>query len=127
MKKLLALLLLLPMAAQAATINIGWNLPTTATDGTALTGAQALTSIQVFVSTSPITDANAVTPTVTLSGTAVTATQTIATTVGQTLYTRVKACNSQGCSALSNQASRVVPGSVPGVPTSVVIEISISP
>jgi hypothetical protein len=46
---------------------------------------------------------------------------------GQTIFARVKACNSGGCSDMSNEGSKVVPVSVPGVPTSVTITLQITP
>ena len=125
MKKFLFLLFLLPGLASAANITVNWVLPTTATDGTALTGSQALTSVQVFIATAPIADASTAAPTATLTATATTTNQVVTAAVGQTLYARIKACNSAGCSIFSNQASKVVPASVPGVPTSVTITLNV--
>lgn len=127
MKKLLLLLFLLPGLAQAASVTVNWTNPTTATDGSALTGSQALTSIQVFLATSPIADTSTMTPTATLTATATTTNQTITAAPGQTIYARVKACNSAGCSVFSNQGTKLVPVVVPGVPTSVTITINIDP
>lgn len=126
MKKLLALLLI-PGLAGAADVTARWTLPTTAVDGTALTGAQALTSVQVFLATSAIADNSTATPTATLTATATTTSQTITASPGQTVYVRVKACNQFSCSGFSNQGSVPVPGSAPGVPTSVTITLTISP
>ena len=125
MKKFLFLLFLFPGLASAANITVNWVLPTTATDGTALTGSQALTSVQVFIATAPIADASTAAPTATLTATATTTNQVVTAAVGQTLYARIKACNSAGCSIFSNQASKVVPASVPGVPTSVTITLNV--
>lgn len=124
---LLALFALAPVFAHAATATFAWVAPATATDGTPLTGAQALTSYQIWVSTSTIPTTTTTTPTATLTGTATTTTQTIAVSAGGTIYARVKACNSGGCSDFSNEASKVLPVSVPGVPTSVTITLSITP
>lgn len=125
MKKLIFALLFLPVSALAASLTATWTNPTKAVDGTNLTGAQALTSVEVFVATSPIAD-TATTPTATLTGTPTTTTQTVSAAVGATVYVRVRACNQWGCSALSNQVSKVIPGSEPGVPTSVTITLSLT-
>lgn len=133
MKKYLFLLLLLPMAGYAqavpGTANIKWTLPLTGTNGTPLTGTQALTKVQVFVATATIPDGSTMTPTVELGPTVTQASVTLQVTNGSTLYTRVKACNSVGCSGFSNEGSKVVqiPDVPPGVPTSVTITISITP
>ncbi len=125
MKRFLFLFFLLPGIAAAATATVTWSNPTTAIDGSPLTGAQALTSTQIFLATSPIADTSTMVPTATVtSGTSTT--QTIAASVGQTIYVRVKSCNQWGCSAFSNQGSKVVPGSIPGMPTSVTITIELS-
>ncbi len=123
MKKLLYALVFCPVLASAAEVTVGWALPTTATDGTALTGAQALTSVQVFLATSA--NANMTTPTATLTATSTTTTQTFSASPGQTIYARVKACNSAGCSAYSAEVAKPVPVTVPGVPTSVTITLVI--
>ncbi len=127
MKRFLYLLALLPSFASAASVTSTWVLPTTAQDGTPLTGAQVLTSVQVFLATSPIADSSTMAPTATLTATSVTTTQNFTASAGQTIYVRVKACNSGGCSPFSAQATKVVPVSVPGIPTSVTITINLSP
>ncbi len=124
MKKfLLAALLLLPGLASAANITVSWVLPTQATDGTPLTGAQALSSVQVFLALAPIADNSTAAPTATLTATATTTNQVITASAGQTIYARIKVCNSGGCSVFSNQASKLVPVAVPGVPTNVTITL----
>lgn len=125
MKKLLYLLALLPGLASAASITVNWTLPVTAVDGTPLTGAQVLTSVQVFLATAPIADGSTAAPTVTLTPTTLTTTQTITVAAGGTIYVRVKACNSAGCGVFSNQATKAIPVSVPGVPTSVTITLNL--
>lgn len=127
MKKLLALLLLAlaPGLASAASVTVSWVLPTTAVDGSSLTGAQAITSVQVFLATSSIADASTMAPTATLTATATTTNQVITAAAGQTIYARVKVCNSGGCSVFSNQATRLVPVAAPGVPTSVTITLNL--
>lgn len=125
MKKYLYLLALLPGMAGAADVNLSWTLPTTASNGSPLTGVQALTSVQVFLATSTIGNASTMLPTATLTASSTTTTQTITANVGQTLFARIKACNSVGCSSFSGEVSKVVPGAVPGIPTQVTIEITI--
>lgn len=127
MKKLFLALVfaLVPIVASAASLTGTWTLPLTAQDGTPLTGAQALTSVQVFIATAPIADSSTAAPTATLTASSTTTTQTVTAAAGQTLYLRVKACNSAGCSPFSVQASKVVPISVPGIPTSVTITINL--
>ena len=124
----LVLLALSPILAHAApSATIAWNAPTTAVDGSALTGAQALTNYQVWVSASPILDTTTAPPTVTLSNTVTTTTQAVTVPAGGTVYARIKACIGQLCSAFSAQATGVIPVSAPGVPTSVTITISVAP
>lgn len=125
---LLVLLVLAPLIAHAApSATIAWTAPTTAVDNSALTGAQALTNYQVWVSASPISDTTSAPATVTLSNTVTTTTQTITVPAGGTVYARVKACIGQLCSAFSAQASAVVPLVVPGIPTSVTITLAVAP
>lgn len=123
---LLLAILLLPVAVLAATgtINLSWVAPTLAIDGTALTGSQALTKYQVFISTSAIPD-NATTPTVEITAPAGTTVQTLNVAPGDVIQARMKACNSAGCSALTAAVTKAVPVSVPGLPTSVTISITI--
>lgn len=128
MRKLLALIaLLLPTLGLAATATISWSAPGTATDGSALTGAQALMSYQVWLSTSSIPTTTTDPATATITGTATTTTQTITASPGQTLYARVKACNSAGCSDFSAEASKVLPVTVPNPPTNITVTINLTP
>lgn len=129
MKRIFASVILLALSgiASAASVGVSWTLPLTATDGTPLTGSQVLTSVQVFLATSPILDTSTAAPTVTLTAAAQTTTQTITAAPGATIYARVKACNSAGCSVFSTQASKVVPVAVPGVPTNVTVTLNIEP
>lgn len=128
MRKLLALIaLLLPTLGLAATATINWSAPSTATDGTALSGAQALTSYQVWLSTSSIPATTTAPATATITGTATTTTQTLTASPGQTIYARVKACNAAGCSDFSAEASKVLPVTTPNPPTNVTVTISIAP
>jgi hypothetical protein len=116
--------------AQAATVpataQLAWTAPTQATDGSPLTGAQALTKYQVFVSTSPIADAAALTPTAE-PGPAVTAyTWQGSVANGATVYARVKACNASGCSSYSAQGSKQIQLASPGAPGTVTITITLA-
>jgi hypothetical protein len=115
----------LPLLAQAATATINWTAPATAIDGSPLTGQQAITGYQVWVSTATIPSNTTMTPTATITGTATTTTQSITANPGATIYTRVKACNAVGCSDFSTEASKTLPVSPPGVPTSVTITLSL--
>jgi|SRR5688572_3757492 len=127
MKKLLYALVFFPVLSSAADINLNWTLPTTAENGTPLTGAQAITSIQVYLATATIPNNSGQAPTATLTGTPTTIVQPFVVNVGQTVFARLRACNSAGCSAFSAEKSILVPGSVPGVPTNVTITITINP
>ena len=119
--------LFLPFLADAATATINWTAPTTATDSSALVGAQAITSYQVWVSTAAIPANTTMTPAATLTGTATTTTQTITALPGDTIHARVKACNAAGCSDFSAEATKALPVSLPGIPTSVTVTIQLSP
>lgn len=127
MKKLLLLLLMIPGLASAASVTGSWVLPTTAVDGSALTGSQAITSVQVFFATASIADNSTMAPTATLTATATTSSQNITVAPGGSVFFRVKVCNSAGCSVFSDQAVKPIPVSVPGVPTSVTITLTITP
>ncbi len=118
----------------SGSLSLGWVLPTTGClVGTSppvcnqpLTGTAALEAVHVWISTSPISDAPAGAPTLTLSAGATTATHTMQVTNGQTLYARVSVRNPSNSSALSNQVTRVVSIPVaPGIPTSVTINLTI--
>ena len=110
-------------ATSSATFN--WTAPTVALDGTPLTGAQAVTSYQIWVSTSSIPD-NVATAATALVSTGTSTTQAITAAPGDTIYARVKACNSSGCGTISNQVTKVLPVSLPGPPTNVTITFNVS-
>ncbi len=125
---LAAILFAMGASAQAVpgSAALSWTLPTTSVDGVALTGTNALTGIEVYIATSPIADTSSAAPTLTLSGSATSATHTMQVTNGATLYARLKAVNASGKSAFSNQVSKVVQlSTTPGVPTSVTITLQI--
>ena len=125
-------------AASAQTVpgslRLGWVLPTTGCttgvtpcDNTPLTGAKVLTGIEVYISTSPIADTSTMAPTLTLAAGATTATHTMTVSNGATLYARVKALNVDGKSPFSPQTTKVIAlPVVPGAPSSVTIELTIS-
>lgn len=117
--------LFLPLLAHAATATVAWTAPTAAVDGSPLTGAQAITSYQVWVSTVSITTTTTAPPTATITGTATTTTQTITANPGATIFARVKACNSAGCSDFSAESSKALPVTVPGIPTTVTVTVSL--
>jgi len=125
---LLLMAVLVWKIANAATpsVTLNWTAPTQATDGSPLTGAQAITSYQVWLSTATIPDNVTATPTATITGTATTTTQTVTVSPGGTIFARVKACNAAGCSVLSNEVTKLVPLTVPGPPTSVTITLNIT-
>lgn len=132
MKNLIYALLLLPSLGFAQSVqgvvNGSWVNPTTASDGTALTGTQALTKIQVFLSSASIPDLSTMVPTLELGPGATTGTVTLTVPNHSTLYFRVKACNSAGCGAFSNQSTKPVDvNAVPGIATSVTFTITITP
>lgn len=111
--------------AVTPSVTINWTAPTLAIDGSALTGSQVITSYQVWIATASIPDSVATAPTATVT-TGTTTTQSITASAGDTIFTRVKACNAGGCSVLSAQATKVLPLSVPNPPTSVTVTINIS-
>lgn len=115
--------------AQAANVpasaTANWVAPTTAVDGSALTGAQAVTSYKVYADVAAIPDAPTAQPVATVDGSTVTALVTLTVANNATLHLRVAACNVGGCGALSGEATKVVTVPVPGVPTQVTIAVTI--
>ncbi len=122
-----------------ASLTINWALPTagcsvgvTPCDGKPLTGSDALTGVEVYVSGAPIPDGSSMAPTATLAAGATSAVQTLQAAAGSTLYVRVKAVNANGKSPFSVQGSAVVPTPapkpvVPGAPTSITIQLTLTP
>lgn len=116
-------------AQTARIVTLSWDLPTTAVDGTALTGQNALTKMSVYLNTVPIQDNSSMQATVDLPAGTVSSIQNFTVPVGGTLYARVKACNAKGCSDFSGQVTKVFPApppSAPGVPTNLVITVTVS-
>lgn len=127
----LALAAVLPAQAQTtvpASANVAWTLPTQDTKGAALTGTNALTSVNVYVSTSAIPDAPVGAAQVVLGATAQTTAYTLTAPANGTIHVRVSACNQFACGALSAEATKLVAtgGLTPGVPTNVTITITIT-
>lgn len=119
----IALASLSQAAAAAETLSLSWTNPTTSIDGVPLTGANALTAIEVYCATAPIDDNATLVPLATLG--VIEATQaTMSANRGDTVYCRLKAVRGTEKSAFSTQASKLIPlSTVPGVPTSLQITI----
>lgn len=117
--------LCVPAAAATATATLTWTNPTTSVDGIPLTGANALTGIEVYCDTAPIPDSSTLAPLTTL-GVVQTApvTMTVSAAPSVTLYCRLKAARNTERSAFSNQASKVFTFStIPGMPTQLQITL----
>lgn len=106
---------------------VSWTAPTTDVNGEPLTGAEALTQYEVWISTTNLSSGVTGSPTATVTATSTTVTQAVTASPGQTVYTVVEACNAVGCGAPSTEASAVIPSGVPSVPTSVTITIAVTP
>lgn len=121
----LASIWFVPIAhAAQPNVTVSWSAPTLATDGSSLTGAQAITKYEVFIATASIPDNVTGTPTATVtSGT--TTTQPITASPGATIFARVRACNAAGCSVLTTEASKVLPLNSPIPPTNVTITLNV--
>jgi hypothetical protein len=114
-------------ATVPASATLGWVLPTVGSDSvTPLTGGEALTGVNIYVSTSAIPDAPTGPATITLSAASTTTAYSATVAVGSTLHFRLAACNAFGCSALTPEVTKVVTGSTPGIPTSVTVSIKIT-
>lgn len=132
---LFALVWPLPSHAQQVPgkLNLSWTLPTTGCIDFAkpetcgpLTGSGALTEVRVYISPQPIPANFAGAASITLAPTATTAQHTQTVPNGSTLYVRVRVCNSSGCSAISNQAEKLIDVPLlPGAPVVVSIDFVI--
>ena len=120
--------LALVQTANAQTVtaeaDVSWTLPTTDTLGGPLTGSNALTKVQLYVSTSPIADDTTMTP-IELAPGATTYAYEQAVPNGSTVYVRLKACNAV-CSGFSSEASKEIRVSVPNVPTGVTVTLRVN-
>lgn len=113
----------------SASANISWTPPVNDSNGNPLAGsANAVTSYNVYASTSPLTAVPATTL-ATVTAPATTVSGSVPATVGATLYVYVTSCNVNGCSGLSVAGTKVVtaPAAPPGVPTNVTITLTITP
>lgn len=92
-----------------------------------LTGAAALTKTQIFADSATIPTTFAGAPDGEAPAPATTFTLNTTGTVGGSVFIRLKACNSSGCSAFSNEASKPIQIPIPGAPNGVtVVTITIS-
>lgn len=108
-------------------LKVDWILPTTAADGSPLTGALALTELRLYVESAPIADDATPAPVLTLTDpTATTATITRGAPHNSTLYVRMRACNVGGCSVFTSQATAQVRAPVPGAPGGVTITVTVT-
>lgn len=137
----LALSLLVAIsAANAATVpvNISYTLPTqtclyvngvrTADPCTPLTGADALTGIEVYFSLSPIADDAALAPVATLPPASTTYQSTFTAGNGDKVYVRLKAKTASASSIFSGQVFKdVVVQTIPNAPVLISIGINVGP
>jgi hypothetical protein len=136
--KLLALLAAPVAFAQTVTGNAfySWELPTTTSCNgvigfcvpAPLTGANAITSVEGFVSTSPIPDSPSGPPTLVLTANATTATYTGQVPNGSTLYARFRANTATAKGLLSAEVSKVIQVDTgpPGQITNVTVTFAIT-
>lgn len=134
----LALAAVSAQAAVSAPLTINYTVPTTGCttingvpvspcDGVPLTGADVVTSIAVYVSTSPIPNNFTGDPTLVVGASPQSVNTSVSITNGQTVYVRLKALSGTGVSDFSAEASKTFTlGVKPGVPTSVTITINVS-
>jgi hypothetical protein len=112
-----------------ASANLHWVNATQGCVGTVctypLTGADALTKVQVFAAIAPISATTTATPTAELPPTATAFTYTVSVTNGSTLYFRVRDC-SQVCGEFGDQVTKLVQVIVPGKPTGVTVTVSVT-
>lgn len=111
-----------PVPASAV---LSWTPPTLAENGSALTGAQAITANEIFASGSAIPDNIGSQPQGRVEGTVRNFTYTTTAPNNSTLYFRVRSCNLGGCSGLSAQIGKPIAVSVPGVPTGVAVTVTV--
>lgn len=131
MRKVIGLIVLLLASSLASaatgTVKLTWVNPTTTTAGGPLTGVDVLTKFQFYISTSPLTTLPG-SPTVEVPATSpLQTTYSFTANSGDTVYVRMTACNSSGCSVATPQVSAPVPfpSAAPGSPQNVTITITI--
>lgn len=137
---ILAIVAAVPAQAVQAPLKIDFVLPTTGCtivngapvrpcDNVPLTGPNALTFVDFYISLTPIPDGFAGAPTVSIPAGVSTTNTTFTAVSGDTVYVRVKARNASGLSdGFSAQTSKtvIVGGVQPGIITSVTISINIT-
>jgi hypothetical protein len=119
--------------AQSIPATLNWVNPTTAVDTTPLTGIYSLTKIQLFVSTAPMkvgaTDPILIPYLEVLPVSGVMPSNnsyTLGIPPKTTLYFRGRACNVNGCSNFSVEASRLNPGTT-SLPVTITLPTISSP
>ncbi|HEY6927439.1 MAG TPA: hypothetical protein VI653_28450 [Steroidobacteraceae bacterium] len=109
---------------------ISWVAPVNDANHLPLAGSpNAVTSYNVYGSTTPLTAVPSGAPLAVVSAPSTTVTGSISAHVGDTLYVYVTACDTTGCSGLSDAGTKVVttPSAAPGVPTKVTITLTVLP
>lgn len=124
-----------PAQAAPVPVKITYTLPTVACstvngavvfpcDNVPLTGANALTGVDVYISKAPIADDSTMAPTASVAVGTTTYTSNFAASDGDTLYVRMKARTASSSSAFSNAATKLVVVKVaPNAPIIVTIDI----
>lgn len=124
--------------AISAPLNISYTVPTTGCtvindvqvtpcDNVPLTGANALTAVELIISTSPIPGNYSGAPTLSVTAASGQVSTNFNANSGDTIYVRVRARNQYRASAWSNEATKLVEvETVPGIPTNVTITLNIS-
>lgn len=129
-KLLVAAALLLPGIAMAVPITavLNWTPPTTTVEGLPLTPPNNLTGYRIYMSTSPILESSTIAQKALVLPSVTTWTYTGDHAAGTTLYFRVKAANSAGDSAYSNEGSKpvTVPVQVPNAPTGTTVVVTVT-
>lgn len=109
----------------SASVNISWTAPTTAVDGSTLTGSEAVTGYNIYADTVAVPDAPTAAPVAAIKGTSTSTIASFTVANNATLHVRAQACNVSGCGALSPEVTKTITVPVPGVPTSVTVAIQI--
>jgi hypothetical protein len=145
MRRLLFIVALLAASALAPVVHAqtvtgnasySWELPTTTSCAgvvgvcvpVPLTGANAITSVEGYISTSPIPDEPTTAPTLVLTANATTATYTGPVPNGSTLYARFRANTATAKGLLSAEVSKVIQVDTgpPGQITNVTVTFTIT-
>ena len=100
-------------------VKLDWQLPTKNTDGSTIqaSGADALSKVEVFLSTATIDAANPGAPFATLTASSVTTSQNFSAPYGSVVFARIRVQNNSGVySDLTNEL-QIQTAHKPGVPT----------